>query len=68
MEILTEGSNQPTSHAGTDYKIWRGGGGIPSYTPTPVDIRLQDICVDWVHTNNGWFLSGGIADNATWQR
>ena len=32
---------------------------IPGYKPTPEGLILQEVYVDWVHTNDGGHLSGG---------
>ena len=36
-------------------------------TPTPEDLRLQEVYRDWVHSNPGTHIDGGIEDNKTWQ-
>ena len=42
-------------------------GDEPGYTPTPEDLRLQEVYGDWVHANPGTHLDGGIRDNSAWQ-
>ena len=42
-------------------------GDEPEYTPTPEDFRLQEVYRDWVHTNPGTHLDGGIGNDAAWQ-
>ena len=39
----------------------------PVYTPTPEDLRLQEVYGDWVHANPGTHLDGGIRDDSAWQ-
>ena len=42
-------------------------GDILGYTPTPEDLRLQEVYRDWVHANPGTHLHGVIRDDATCQ-
>ena len=42
-------------------------GNIPGYMPTPQDFCLRYVYRDWVHTNDGEHLSGGIIDDAICQ-
>ena len=37
------------------------------YIPTIEDLFLREVYGDWVHTNDGGNLSGGIVDGAIWQ-
>ena len=37
------------------------------YNPTPEDLRLQEVYGDWVHSNPGTHLDGGIHDNSAWK-
>ena len=37
------------------------------YKPTPEDLCVYNFYRDWVHTNDGGQLSGGIADSTIWQ-
>ena len=39
----------------------------PGYTPTPEDLHLWDVYGDWVHTNPGTHLEGGIRKDSAWQ-
>ena len=43
------------------------GGGKPGYNPTPEDLCLQEFYGDWVHSNPGTHLDGGISNNTVWQ-
>ena len=38
-------------------------GDEPGYNPTPEDLRLREVYVDWVHANQGTYLDGGICDD-----
>ena len=40
-------------------------GYLTGYTPTPEDLRLQEVYGDWVHANPDTHLHGGIRDNET---
>ena len=42
-------------------------GDVPGYNPTPEDLRLREVYGDWVHSNPGTHLDGGIRDNSAWQ-
>ena len=37
------------------------------YTPTTEDLRIQEVYGDWLHTNPGTHLDGGIGDDTEWQ-
>ena len=43
------------------------GGDISGYTPTPEDLRLQEVYEDWVHPKPDTRLDGGIGDDEKWQ-
>ena len=40
---------------------------MPGYVPTGEDRQIQEVYKDWVYSNNGAHLSGGIQDNKEWQ-
>ena len=42
-------------------------GDLPGYIPTPENIYLHNVYGEWVCTNYGGHLSGGITDNTTCQ-
>ena len=42
-------------------------GDDPGYTPTPEDLHLREAYGDWVHTNPGTHLEGGIREDSVWQ-
>ena len=42
-------------------------GYIPGYEPTPEDLCLQEVCVDWVHVNPDTHLDEGVHDDLAWQ-
>ena len=37
------------------------------YTPAPEDLQLKEVYRDWVHSNDGNHLHGGIPDNRVWK-
>ena len=39
----------------------------PGYTPTPEDLRLREVCGDWVHVNPCTDLDRGIRNKSAWQ-
>ena len=41
-------------------------GDVLGYQPTPEDLCLQEVYVEWVHANPGTHLDGGIRDNLAW--
>ena len=40
---------------------------MPGYVKTPEDLRLQEVCGDWVHGNPGTHLDGSVKDDSAWQ-
>ena len=42
-------------------------GNVPGYQPTLEDLRLREIYRDWVHTNPGTHLDGGVRNDSAWQ-
>ena len=36
-------------------------GDLPEYVPTGEDRQIGEVYVDWVHSNDGAHLSGGVA-------
>ena len=38
----------------------------PGYLPPGEDWQIQEVYGDWVHSNYGDHLSGGIADDKDW--
>ena len=42
-------------------------GDLPGYTPTPEDLRLQEVYGDWVHANPGTHLDKGVHNNLVWK-
>ena len=43
-------------------------GDLSSYIPMGEDRRIQAVCRDWVHSNNGEHLNGGISDDEKWKK
>ena len=39
----------------------------PGYTPTPEDLRLQEVYRDWSHANPGTHLDDGIGNDTAWK-
>ena len=40
---------------------------MPGYSPTPEDLRLQEVYREWVHANPRTPLDDEIGDDKTWQ-
>ena len=53
---------------GTTLEEGEGAAGdVPSYKPTPDELRLREVYGEWVHANSGTHLDGGVCDNSAWQ-
>ena len=42
-------------------------GNLPGYLPTREDRWIKVVYGDWVHSNDGSYLSGGVDANQEWQ-
>ena len=42
-------------------------GDVPGYHPTPEDLRIWEVYIDWVRANPGTHLDDGVKDDSAWQ-
>ena len=61
------GDGNAGRHTTTPSEVEGTTGDEPGYTPTPEDLRLREVYKDWVHSNPGNHLDGGICDDSAWQ-
>ena len=59
--MMTEGTPEETEDSE------RPAGDLPGYVPTVKDWRIKEVYGDWVQSNDGSHLSGGVEAGQEWQ-